>query len=261
MLLIIFFIYFIISFRKRNVSFEKLAGGYLCLKLNARGILVKDINNFSTAIHSVLKKLIEAKSNRDNIKFTSYQLANALNMPRSIITKLTHPDPSKRIINPKIETLLKIVQYFKSNGFDITIDDLLGMNSSSIDIQSQSKWTSREIQTISLYSLNDLKNRLGSIDVKLPYFVAHPLALYLEENIEPIFKIGSIFFVDQNGNPANNNLIAVKLDSSQKIQIKKYYRKKNKIILSTLNDKNEIILLPTQVCNILGVVVQINAKT
>lgn len=223
---------------------------------------MKDINNFSTSIHSVLKGLIEAKSNRDNVKFTGYQLASALDMPRSIITKLTHPDVSKRIVNPKIETLLKIVEYFKSDGFDITIDDLLGMNSPSIDIQSQPLIINKEIQTISLYSLSNAKKRLGSVEVKLPYAIKNAHAFYLEEDVEPFFKVGSIFIVNLNCNPSNNDLIAIKYNSSEKIQIRKYCKRKNKIILLALNNQDEeLVLMPTQVCSILGVVIQINAKT
>lgn len=55
-------------------------------------------------IHLTLRKLIEEKSKCDNVKFTACQLAQALSMPRSMITKLTHPDKSKRVINPRIET-------------------------------------------------------------------------------------------------------------------------------------------------------------
>lgn len=223
---------------------------------------MKDINNFSTSIHIVLKKLIEEKSRRDNIKFTGYQLASALDMPRSIITKLTHPDVSKRIVNPKIETLLKIVDFFKSDGFDITIDHLLGVNNRSIDIQSQTLSLNKEIQTVSLYSINNMRQRLGSVDVKLCNTLNNVRAYYLEEDVEPFFKIGSVFIVDLNREPSNDTLIAIQFDTSDKVQIKKYYHKKNKIILKSLNNtENDIVLMPTHICNILGVVIQINVKT
>lgn len=223
---------------------------------------MKDINNFSTSIHTVLKGLIEEKSKRDNVKFTGYQLAYALGMPRSIITKLTHSDESKRIVNPKIETLLKIVEFFKSDGFDITIDDLLGRTSRSIDIQSQPLLLNKELQTVLLYSINNAMQFLGSVDVKLPSSVNNARAFYLEEDIQPFFKIGSIFVVDLNREPSNDTLIAVRLDASEKIQIMKYHHIKNKTILKPLNnDENDIVLMPTHSYNILGVVIQINAKT
>lgn len=223
---------------------------------------MKQLNNCSTSIHRVLKWLIEEKSKRDNVKFTGYQLANALDMPRSIITKLTHADDSKRIINPKIETLLKIVNYFKLDGFDITIDDLLGLGSRSIDVQIQPLLSNQKTQTIPLYSMNHDKQQLGSIDINLSAIESDLQAYYLEEDIQPFFKTGSIFIVDLNSKPSNDTLIAIKLGDSQKIQIKKYLTKKNKIILKSIGqDEDDINLMPTEVCNILGVVIHINAKT
>ena len=219
-------------------------------------------NNFSTSIHTVLKDLIEEKSRRDNVKFTSYQLASALSMPRSIITKLTHSDESKRICNPKIDTLIRIVEYFREDGFNITIDDILGIKNRSIDVQSQQISSHNEVQSILLYSLNDIEQRLGTIETKLPSTHKNLLALYSEEDIGPFFKIGSIFIVDLDLQPTHEMLIAIKLDDSEKIQLKKYYQEKNTIILKSLNYNNkDITLMPTKTCRILGVIVHVNAKT
>ena len=222
---------------------------------------MKILNNFSTSIHTVLRNLIEEKSKRDNTRFTSYQLANALSMPRSIITKLTHTDESKRISNPKIETLIKIVDYFRKEGFNITIDDLLGIRDRPIDVHSQ-VLSNNNARPILLYSLSDISQKMGTIEIKLPKTHKNLIALCSEENIDPFFKIGSIFVVDLDIQPAHDMLIAARLDSSQKVRIKKYAREKNKIILKSLNygDKN-ITLMPTQLCKILGAVIHINAKT
>lgn len=218
-------------------------------------------NNFSTSIHTVLKDLIEEKSKRDNIKFTSYQLASALSMPRSIITKLTHTDESKRICNPKIDTLIKIVEYFKEDGFNITIDDLLGIRARSVEVQSQ-PIMSNNLQSILLYSLANIEQKMGSIEIKLSDTHKNVLAFYLEEDIEPFFKVGSIFIVDLDLEPTHDMLVALQLDNTKQIHIKKYFVEKNKIVLKSLNYKNkDIPLMPTQTCKILGVIVQINAKT
>lgn len=223
---------------------------------------MKPQNYFSTSIHTVLKNLIEAKSKRDNIRFTGYQLASALSMPRSIITKLTHPDESKRIFNPKIETLLKIVEYFREDGFNITIEDLLGISNRSIEVQPQRIPQNDDINTVALVSLNNTKEIIGTIEVKLPNSSKNFLALLSEENIDPFFKIGSIFIIDLDMNPVHDTLIAIKLDGSEKVQIKKYCKVKNKITLKPLNsNNNDISLMPTQTCKILGVVIHINAKT
>src|SRR3990167_10553215 len=115
---------------------------------------VKTSNSFTTSIHLVLRNLIEQKSKRDQIKFTSAQLANALSMPRSMITKLTHLDESKRVINPRIDTLLKIVEFFRSDGFNITINDLLGITTKSIDVQNQKVFIQDFTRKIFLHSFN-----------------------------------------------------------------------------------------------------------
>jgi len=220
---------------------------------------VKVSNNFSISIHTTLRDLIEAKSKRDNVKFTSYQLANSLCMPRSIISKLTHPDKSKRIINPKIETLLKIVEFFRADGFNITIDDFLGLNSPTIiDVQA-SLIPNKKSCTASLYSLNNMKYFMGNIKIDIPRSSENILALYAEENIEPFFKIGSIFIIDLNMKPTHDTLVAIKLNNSEKIHIKKFYQKKNAIFLKSLSGKDEAVISFQN--EILGVVIRVNAKT
>ena len=219
-------------------------------------------NNFSTSIHTVLKDLIEEKSRRDNVKFTSYQLANALSMPRSIITKLTHTDASKRMCNPKIETLIKIVEYFRRDGFDITMDDLLGVETHGIDVQSQQVLSINEVKSILLYSLHDIKQKMGSIDIKLPIGHKNLLALYVGENIEPFFKAGSVFVVDLDLKPVHEMLVAVKLDGLKKIHFKRYCQEKNKTILKSIDHKEaDLILTPAKKYEILGVIIHVNAKT
>ena len=223
---------------------------------------MKKSNNSFTSLHTILKELIEAKSKRDNMKFTSYQLAAAVGIPRSILTKLTHPDENKRIINPKIETLLKIVSYFKSDGFDITIDAFLGLRNKSIDVPSLSLHSNKEIQKLPLFSLDNDRQQLGNIDIKLPSTNDHVQAYYLENDIPPFFKTGSIFIVNLSLNPANDTLVAIKLNGSHKIHIKKYHHKKNKTLLKSLtNEEKDILLMPTDIYHLLGVVTHINAKT
>ena len=49
-------------------------------------------------------------------------------MRHSILARLIHPDPKKRVTNPRIETLNKILEFFKSEGFTVSIDDFFGMD-------------------------------------------------------------------------------------------------------------------------------------
>lgn len=182
-------------------------------------------------------------------------------MPGSIITKLTHADESTRISKPRIETLIKIVDFFRADGFDITIDDFLSLHNKSIDVQSLLPVSSKERLSIPLYSLQDAEQKMGTIEAALPN-TSHALALYSENDIDPFFKSGSIFIIDLDMKPTHDTLVAVKLESSEQIHIKKYYLEKNKIILKSLNAKEkDITLMPTQGCTILGVIIQINAKT
>lgn len=221
---------------------------------------LKVTNHFSTSIHIVLKDLIEAKSKRDQIKFTGYQLANALAMPRSIITKLTHPDVSKRIVNPRIETLIKIIDFFRKDGFEVKIDDLLSVDK-TIEIQSLSPVKS-VLSTIQLYSLDNAREKIGVIDIALGNECTNVVGFKSLVDMTPLFKAGSIFIVNTNIKPEHDNLIAIRLNSEEQISIKKYYKQKNKVILKSLDDKNDgLMLQPTDTCQIIGVVIQVNAKT
>lgn len=218
-------------------------------------------NHFSTSIHVVIKELIEAKSKRDKINFTSYQLANILSMPRSVITKLTHGNASKRINNPRIETLIKIVDFFKADGFNITLDDLIKFDQEKVNIQSQSYLNENKILDIPLYSLNNRLQKKGSIDINFSKLV-NAVAFYAEDSIADFFKAGSIFIVDIDAKVSQDNLIAVRFDNSDKVYIKKYIIKNKKTILQAIdNNSDDIILMPTQTLQIIGVIIQVNAKT
>lgn len=220
-------------------------------------------DDFHLSIHVTLKRLIEEKSKRDNIKFTASQLAHALDMPRSIITKLTHSDRSKRVINPRIDTIIKIVDFFRTDGFDITIEDLIGFKDSTIDIADQSIHSSEESISIPIYTLENKKNQsIGLIDVKVVTKNKNLFGLYTNCDIEPFFKTGSIFVIDPDAPLENDNLIAIKIPHENNIEIRKYFLEENKVILKSLDpSKNNIILMPTMQCEILGVVLQVNAKT
>lgn len=220
-------------------------------------------NNFSSSLHTVIRELIEKKSQRDDNPFTASQLAAALGMPRSMITKLTHVDKSKRVTNPRIDTLLKIVDFFKADGFSITIEELLGMESKTIEINNDNIVNASTF-TIPIHALDDKNKKLGTIDINLNTSTQSKniFALRANRDIKPFFKIGSIFIIDKDMPPENDTLIAIKLDTSKEVHIKKYLLEKNKIILKSFdNDEKDIVLMPTTQCEIIGVVIQVNAKT
>lgn len=220
-------------------------------------------NNFNPTFHITLKELINEKSKRDNVKFTACQLANALNMPSSVIAKLTHPVASKRVTNPRIDTLVKIINFFREDGFQVCLEDIIGNQPISVDIKDQNITHNESQATIPVYSIDYKKNkRIGVIDINLASKSRNVFCIVANEDISPFFKSGSAFVIDPDLPICHGNLIAIKLSPVKNIQIKKYIIKKKKVILESINaDQEDIILMPTTQCEMIGVVIQVNAKT
>lgn len=216
-----------------------------------------------SSIQIALEQLIEEKSRRDQVSFTSSQLAAALCMPRSIITRLLHPNPLKRVTNPRIDTLLKIVDFFRADGFHISVDDLLGTKAKAIDVQQQFVAADLQQNKIPLFSFEAaLIQSIGNIEIKLNTKSKNIFALVDDEDRLPMFKKGSIFVVDRELEPEDDTLVAVKFPREKKIQIKKFHIQGHKRILTAFDGKEKpIVLLPTLQYEIVGVVIQVNAKT
>lgn len=233
-------------------------------KLLKKNIFMNFTQNYNNQLHHTLRELMERKSKRDHVQFTIYQLAKALDMPHSILVKLMHVDQAKRNSNPKIETLAKIADFFKKDGFNITIDDLLnGFKTKSIPVQSQSIPVLLDEKLIPLFSFNSADSKpIGTVKTKISSEKFNVIALLAQEDIKPHFKKGSVFIIDQDEKPIHDNLIALILPGSEKIQIKKLLIIKNQTKLYSLDPvEKPMILTPTIACRIYGVVVQINAKT
>lgn len=221
-----------------------------------------DDNN--NKIHLTLKTLIQMKSERDGVSFTLYQLAKALNMPHSILSRLTHPQPSKRVKNPRVDTLFKIVEFFKLDGFNITVNDLLtGLEENSeIKIKDQQLASFLTEAELPLYSFSAIhQTKIGNIHIKLATMTENAIALLSEEAIKPLFKKGSIFIIDTKVNPENDNLVAVKMENNKNILIRKFYIDKNKKLLKAYDSSADPIILNRKIHSIIGVVIQVNAKT
>src|SRR3990167_2738037 len=152
--------------------------------------------NYESNIQLALKNLIDLKSKRDHKNFTIYQLAKAIAMPHSMLVKLIHVDPTKRVNNPRIDTLTRIVEFFRQDGFDITIDDLLtGFKSTTaVNVFEQTVGAFVIDKTIPIYSMSEgLDHSIGMIDIRLTTDSDSIIALLSDEDIKPIFKKGSIF--------------------------------------------------------------------
>lgn len=187
-------------------------------------------------------------------------------MPHSMLVKLTHNDPCKRVNNPRVETLARIVRFFKQDGFEISINDLLtGFKPTAkrITITNQKIHTHKSFQTIPIFSMNNgIENNIDTIEVTLPNKTNCSFALLSDENIKPIFKKGSVFIVDNNLTPENDTLVAVKSNNNHKVFIRKLYIEGNKSILKSYDkDIPQIELSPSNNYQILGVIVHVNAKT
>lgn len=218
----------------------------------------------SNNIHLTLRDLIEKKSKKDKKNFTIYQLAKAIDVPHSILVKLMHSDPSKRVHNPRIDTLSKIIDFFRNDGFDIAIDDLLsGMMKNPIDIESQTLDATSEIKEIPVYQMEKTSQKnIGAIKTKISSSNGNYIALLTEEDIKPIFKKGSLFIIDTLSIPEDGNLVAVDISGENKILIKKLMINKHKKILISF-DQNTIPIELTKklTYRFIGVVIQVNAKT
>lgn len=213
-------------------------------------------------IHLTLKALMQMKSERDGANFTLYQLAKALNMPHSILSRLVHSSPSKRVNNPRIDTLFKIVEFFKTDGFNITVNDLLmGFKEDAVAIQDQKLDSFLTEVKLPLYSFNtDQSKKLGMATIKLTVLPNNVIAFLSDEAIQPLFKRGSIFIVDTKLKPKKDSLVAIKLENHPKILIRKFHVERNNKWLSSIDGSTDPVILEPKYHSIIGVIVQINAK-
>lgn len=223
-------------------------------------------NEFSSYLVGSINQLMELKSEREHKNFTMYQLAKAINMPHSMLIKLLHADPNKRVLNPRVETLAKIVRFFQEDGFNITIDDVLSGNilsKNTIEVADQVCDGDAKKKSITLYDMSgDLNKTLGLITLPVSSNSEDLIAFISSENIEPMFKKGSVFIVDKNLKPTNNTLVAAVNNTNNRILIRKYYVANNiKTLKSYDNEIKDIDLSLNKETQILGVIIQVDAKT
>lgn len=214
-------------------------------------------------IHLTLRTLMEMKSARDGANFTLYRLAKSLKMPHSVLLRLIHLEPAKRVNNPRIDTLHKIVEFFKLEGFNITVNDLLmGLNGEfEMTIHDQQSFSFNKETEIPLYSFNATnQDKIGQIQIKLSTQAKHLIALLSEEEIKPIFKKGSIFIIDPNAKLENDSLVAIKTKTHHQFLIRKLHNEANKTFFIAYDNTSPLLLNP-QLHSIVGVVIQVNAKT
>lgn len=212
-------------------------------------------------IHSVLIELINQKTQKDGKTFNGAKLAASLNLPRSSISRLIHPDANKRLTNPTLNTLIKIIDFFNNEGINITLNDFVSLKKRSIDVQEQQIQNLNTSIPVPLYDIYDEYQNTSIIaDVENPF--NQYKALVISNNFPPFFKKGSIFIIDQNKIPQNDNMIAIKIDNNPGIQIKKIFitQKNIKYISNLMEDNQKNALCKYKKYVIIGVVTGIITK-
>lgn len=133
---------------------------------------------------------------------------------------------------------------------------------SEIIIQNQQPIVFNSERKLSVYSFNATQlDKIGQIQIKLSTQAKDLIALQSDEEIKPIFKKGSIFIIDPNAKLENDSLVAVKVEKQPHILIKKILIQTKQIILLNYDNSTTPLILNPQLHSIVGVVVQINAKT
>jgi len=210
----------------------------------------------------IIRQLIAQKAARDGSNFNLSQLAKALNMPHSILVKLLHLDPAKRVTNPRIETLIKIVDFFRQEGFAVSLDNLFSgvLPEQHVDIASQKVGGFSIQKTLSVFSFaaHDAQP-IGEVTIKLTRSTEHAVAYVANQDIPPLFKAGSLFVVDTYRLPKEDMMIAVRLMPGDEVKIGKLQISPHRRVLLAFDTHEPAIDISG--AEILGVVIQVNAKT
>ncbi len=212
-------------------------------------------------LHIKLSELISAKSRRDKKKFSIMQLSKALDMPHSILVKLCHPDPEKRVLNPRIKTLQRIIEYFQQDGFNVTIADLISHDG---DMNFISGSINHAPISVPLYKSDipvSINSCEGMINVTIKKEHNKLIAIRAQEYVQPIFPAGSLFIVDTQAIPIDDNMLAVNDLENNKVIFRKLHQQgRDKIIYSLSTEDKSIDLNRSKSVKIIGVVIQINIK-
>lgn len=211
-------------------------------------------------IPKALTQMLELKSTRDNVNFTAYQLAKAINVDRSLIQRLINGE----VQNPRIDTLMKIADFFIKDGFPVTLDTLLNWQSKSFDVQDQVLVEDQPVD-IALYHMHNFNGeKIGKTTVNIASKSAGLIGILTAQTVKPFFNAGSLFVVDMLKQPEHDNVVMVRLNQSPQLIIRKYIEKNNVLLEPLANDENEKPITyhtNNNQCQIIGVVVHINVKT
>lgn len=187
----------------------------------------------SQHIRDQILNLIKLKSDRDRVDFSLKSLADAIKISSSIFYKLLRDDEAKKTKYISKNVLKKITDYFQSEGFNISLDEILGSKKVYIE---DTRLTPEKTKTgIKIFDSNNCLICIGKIDTDIELnFADHDIIGYkFEEFIPPFFPSGSIWFADADKEPENDTICAFKFDN--KVVLKRYLIAKNEILLGDLN--------------------------
>ena len=137
------------------------------------------------------------------------------------------------------------------------------MGKRNINVQEQKIEPLKHSVSIPIYTF-DGETDIEKSTITLPIGDSNKnlIGLLAEQDIEPIFKKGSVFVVNKDLTPEDGNLIAIKIEPNGLVLIRKFHKKNNKINVSLFDKFEEKIDLSTlKYYVILGVVIQVIAKT
>ena len=210
---------------------------------------------------SLIQGLLDLKSKRDNIKFNSSKLAKAIDVDRSLIQRIMKGDVS----NPRIDTLMKIAKFFIEDGFPITLDDLAPWgNTNVVDIRNQ-QLSQEETKTLPLFLMNNFNGeKIATVPITLPKFTPGLIAVVSNNDLEPLFKAGSIFIIDMEKNPEHENMVMTRISSATELSINKYICEDGGQVsfMPYASQEDKLTFNSAEDCksDVIGVVIRINAK-
>ena len=158
-----------------------------------------------------------------------------------------------KVQNPRIDTLIKITQYFIGEDFSLTVDDLMQWHTQVIGVQEQAALI-EETNTFPLYHSNEfLGHAFATATLTAPRASLSTVAIYADDNMGPMCPLGSIFIVDMLREPQNGNLIAVRLNKAPGILVRRYFKTEHEPVVLKgptpdvpaiiMDDKNDVVIV------------------
>ena len=197
---------------------------------------------------------MHAKQQRDGKRYSVYQLSKEIDVNRSIIQRILNGE----VVNPRLDTLIKIANFFTKDGLLLSLDELVNLDHIS---ELNEHYLTKEIKMmLPLYDMANSNESMGNITASVPASSTNTVAFLSKNKVEPIFSAGSIFIVDLVKKPKHSNLIAIKSTYDDTVSIAKYKDGKNNTPFATTIDLQKTINLNNN-NKLIGVVIKAHMNT